>query len=170
MPTHPLLPPRQHHHHLRRQPNSIDDLLPAIANLHLSLLDLGIRKITFLHDTNSSFFINLYPYNLYRLRPEIPLGIALFQDYPFNFRDAFTTCVRYRNLFDVMVDAVVSALAVAGYETVPVVVTETGWPRASSAANEFEANAEYAEIYLWRLVKHLKSRMGTPLLREGRRE
>nr|KYP48717.1 Glucan endo-1,3-beta-glucosidase 2 [Cajanus cajan] len=188
-------------------PRSIDDLLPAIANVHVSLRDLGIRKITvstsfsfvtaisspfppssaqfqeppgatlfgpllqFLHDTNSSFFINLYPYNLYRLRPEIPLGIALFQDHPFNFRDDFTTGVRYRNLFDVMVDAVVSALAVAGYETtVPVVVTEPGWPSGSGAAGELDANLGYAEIYMRGLVKHLKSGMGTPLLREGVRE
>ncbi|KAL2321418.1 hypothetical protein Fmac_025797 [Flemingia macrophylla] len=33
--------------------------------------------LQFLHDTNSSFFINLY-----RPSPEIPLGITLFQDHP----------------------------------------------------------------------------------------
>ncbi|KAL5125428.1 putative glucan endo-1,3-beta-glucosidase A6 [Glycine soja] len=184
-------------------PNSVNDLLPAISNVHVSLRDLGIRNIKvstsfsfvtaltspfppsnaqfqepngatlfgpllqFLHDTNSSFLINLYPYNLYRLNPEIPLGIALFQEHPFNFRDDFTTGVRYRNLFDVMVDAVVSALAVAGYETVPIIVTETGWPSSSAAANEFDANLGYAEIYLKGLVKHLKSGMGTPLLKDG---
>ncbi|KAK7300557.1 hypothetical protein RJT34_11403 [Clitoria ternatea] len=126
--------------------------------------------LQFLHDTNSSFLINLYPYNLYRLRPEIPLGTALFQNYPFNFRDDFTTGVRYRNLFDIMVDAVVSALAVAGYESIPVVVTETGWPSGSVAANEAEANLGYAEIYLRGLVKHVRSGMGTPLLKDGVRE
>ncbi|KAK7320627.1 hypothetical protein VNO77_30275 [Canavalia gladiata] len=187
-------------------PESINNLLPAISNVHVSLRDLGIRKISvstsfsfvtafaspfppstaqfqeptgvtlfdpllqFLHDTNSSFLINLYPYNLYRLRPEIPLGIALFQEQPFNFRDDFTTGVRYRNLFDVMVDAVVSALAVSGYESIPVVVTETGWPSASDAANEVDANLGYAEIYLRGLVKHLKSGVGTPLLKDGVRE
>ncbi|KAL9316280.1 hypothetical protein ACSQ67_017281 [Phaseolus vulgaris] len=148
-------------------PESLNDLLPAISNVHVSLRDLGIRNIK---DTNSSFLINLYPYNLYRLNPEIPLGIALFQEYPFNFRDDFTTGVRYRNLFDVMVDAVVSALDVAGYETVPLVVTETGWPSFGGARNEFDANLGYAEIYLKGLVKHLKSGMGTQLLKDGVRE
>jgi len=33
--------------------------------------------LQFLHDTHSSLFINLYPYNLYRLNLEIPLKIAL---------------------------------------------------------------------------------------------
>ncbi|KAL2340859.1 hypothetical protein Fmac_008799 [Flemingia macrophylla] len=73
---------------------------------------------------------------------------------PFNFHNDFTTDVRYRNLFDFMVDVVISTLVVVGYETVPMVVMETGWPSASSAANEFEANAGYAEIYLQGLVKH----------------
>jgi hypothetical protein len=181
-------------------PESINNLLPAITNVHVSLRDLGIRKISvstsfsfvttvsspfppssatfqeppgvnligpllqFLSDTNSSFLINLYPYNLYRLRPEIPLGIALFQEHPFNFRDDFTTGVRYRNLFDIMVDAVVSSMAFAGYETIPVIVTETGWP---SAGNELDANSGYAEINLRGLVKHLKSGAGTPLLKDG---
>ncbi|KAL2344730.1 hypothetical protein Fmac_006015 [Flemingia macrophylla] len=126
---HPLLPPRQHHHHLRRQclprrlPNSVDDLLPAIANLYLSLLDLGIRKITV--STSSSFATAMsYPYPL--LLPGSatpPPDATLFTPSsgpPFNFRKDFTTGVRYRNLFDVMVDAIISALVVAGYETVPV--------------------------------------------------
>ncbi|RHN57066.1 putative glucan endo-1,3-beta-D-glucosidase [Medicago truncatula] len=181
-------------------PESINNLLPAISNVHISLRDLGIRKISvstsfsfvtavtspfppssaafqeipgvnligpllqFLSDTNSSFLINLYPYNLYRLRPEIPLGIALFQEHPFNFRDDFTTGVRYKNLFDIMVDAVVSAMALEGYETIPVIVTETGWP---SSGSELDANSAYAEIYLKGLVKHLKSGAGTPLLKDG---
>ncbi|KAG2399368.1 Glucan endo-1,3-beta-glucosidase [Vigna angularis] len=77
------------------------------------------------------------PYNLYSLNPEIPLGIALFQEYPFNFCNDFTTGVHYRNLFDVMVDVVI-ALAIAGYETIPLVVTETGWPSFSVVENEFD--------------------------------
>jgi hypothetical protein len=63
-----------------------------------------------------------------------------------------------------MVDAVVSSMAFAGYETIPVIVTETGWP---SAGNELDANSGYAEIYLRGLVKHLKSGAGTPLLKDG---
>ena len=77
--------------------------------------------------------------------PEIPLEIALFQEHPFNFHDDFTTGVWYRNPFDVMVDIVVSAVVVAGYETVSIIVTETGWPSSSAAANEFDANLGYLE-------------------------
>ncbi|KAG5068130.1 hypothetical protein JHK85_000507 [Glycine max] len=53
------------------------------------------------------------------------------------------------------------------HETVPIIVTETGWPSSSAAANKFDANLWYAEIYLKGLVKHLKSGMGTQLLKDG---
>ncbi|KAG2404793.1 uncharacterized protein HKW66_Vig0244400 [Vigna angularis] len=49
--------------------------------------------LQFLQDTDSCFLINLYPLN-----PEIPLGIAVFQEYPFNFCNDFITGVRYETL------------------------------------------------------------------------
>ncbi|PPD73020.1 hypothetical protein GOBAR_DD30074 [Gossypium barbadense] len=133
-------------------------LLPAMRNLHLALHEL---------ETNSSFLINLYPYNLYRLNSEIPVGFALFQDYPFNFRDDLVTGVRYFNLFDMMADSVLTAMAVMGYESVPVIVAETGWPSGGGEAGEVEANEAYAEMYLKGLVRHLKSGVGTPLKKDG---
>ncbi|XP_050386913.1 glucan endo-1,3-beta-glucosidase 2 [Argentina anserina] len=188
---------------LESAPEFSQFLLPAIQNVHLALLDIGIHKIAvsttfsfvnvittpfppsaaqfqdaplqtvvrpllqFLRGTNSSFFVNLYPYNLYRLRSEIPIGFPLFQDHPFGFRDDMTTGVRYRNLFDMMVDAVISAMAVAGHENIPIVVTETGWPSCSTDPREVEANPVYAELYLNGLLGHLKSGRGTPLRKEG---
>jgi hypothetical protein len=129
--------------------------------------DLIKPLLQFLRDTNSSFLINIYPYKLYRLNSEIPIGFALFQKNPFNFRDDLITGVRYRNLFDMMIDAVISAMAVAGYENVPVIVAETGWPSSGADASEVEANPAYAEMYLKALVEHLKSGIGTPLRKEG---
>ncbi|KAL2248877.1 UNVERIFIED_CONTAM: putative glucan endo-1,3-beta-glucosidase [Sesamum indicum] len=174
-------------------------LLPAMRNLHLSLLDLGIRTISvsttfsfidilttsfppssaefqepigsliirpllqFLDETNSSFLVNLYPYNVYRINSEIPIGYVLFQQHPFNFRDDVITGVRYWNLFDMMVDAVVAAMAVSGHENIPVIVAETGWPSEAEA----QAAGNYAEMYLKGLVTHLRSGLGTPLRKEG---
>ena len=66
-----------------------------------------------------------------------------------------------------MIDAVISAMAVAGYENVPVIVAETGWPSSGADASEVEANPAYAEMYLKALVEHLKSGIGTPLRKEG---
>ncbi|CAM8916252.1 unnamed protein product [Rhodiola kirilowii] len=140
---------------------------PSSAQFQSPARDELIRPVLrFLEQTNSSFFINLYPYNVLRLNSEIPIGFALFQDNPYNFRDDITTGVRYLNLFDMMVDAVIAAMAVAGHENVPIIVTETGWP-SSGSTGELEATQDYAEMYVKGLIKHLRSGLGTPLRKEG---
>ncbi|KAJ0045056.1 hypothetical protein Pint_06425 [Pistacia integerrima] len=123
--------------------------------------------LQFLDDTNSSFLVNLYPYNMYRLYNEIPLGFALFQDFPFNFRDDLVTGVRYKNLFDMMADSVVSAMVVAGHVNTPIIVAEIGWPSSGADSGEVEATRVYVEMYLKGLVAHLRSGLGTPLRKEG---
>ncbi|EPS64972.1 glycosyl hydrolases family 17 protein, partial [Genlisea aurea] len=174
-------------------------LLPAMRNLRLSLIDLGIPTISvsttlsfmdimansfppssaeyhepigslivrpllqFLDETNSSFMINLFPYNIYRVNSEIPVGYALFEENPCNYRDDVVTGVRYRNLFDMMVDAVIAAMAVSGKENLPVIVTETGWPSEA----EVQSAGNYAEMYLKGLINHLRFSSGTPLRKEG---
>jgi hypothetical protein len=85
----------------------------------------------------------------------------------FNFRDNLVTGIRYWNLFDMMVDAAISAMAVAGYENILVVVAKTGWPSSGGEASEVNANLAYAEMYLKGLVAHLRSGIGTPLRKEG---
>ncbi|KAF5736600.1 hypothetical protein HS088_TW14G00745 [Tripterygium wilfordii] len=141
---------------------------PSSANFQEPVGNLVIRPfLQFLEEINSSFLVNIYPYNMYRLSRDIPIGFALFQDHPFNFRDDLVTGVRYRNLFDMMVDAVISAMAVAGHESIPVIVAETGWPSSGGDAVEADATTAYAEMYLKGLVRHLRSGMGTPLRKEG---
>ncbi|CAH9126439.1 unnamed protein product [Cuscuta epithymum] len=129
--------------------------------------------LQFLEDTNSSFLVNLYPYTVYKLHAEVTVGLALFREGAFNYRDDVITGVRYNNLFDMMVDAVVAAMAVAGHESIPIVVTETGWPSSESVSGNQQSGAVadashlYAEMYLKGLVSHLRSGMGTPLRQEG---
>ncbi|CAK9135721.1 unnamed protein product [Ilex paraguariensis] len=137
---------------------------PSSAEFQEPIHELVLRPLLqFLEETNSSFLIKLYPYNVFKLNSEVPLGYALFQENPFNFRDDDLTGVRYRNLFDMMVDAVIAAMAVSGHENIPLIVTETGWP-CSSDPNEAQA---YTEMYLKGLISHLRSGLGTPLRKEG---
>ncbi|KAJ8764137.1 hypothetical protein K2173_005047 [Erythroxylum novogranatense] len=140
---------------------------PSSATFCEPLDELVITPLLqFLEETNSSFLVNLYPYDLYRINSQIPLVFALFQDHPFNFRDDWVTGVRYRNLFDMMLDAVITSLAVAGHENIPVIVTETGWP----SSGEVDATPVLAEMYIKGLISHLKSGLGTPLRKEGAQE
>ncbi|GJR20678.1 glycoside hydrolase, catalytic domain-containing protein [Tanacetum coccineum] len=140
---------------------------PSSAEFQEPVNRLVIKPLLeFLTETNSSFFVSLFPYYVYKLRPEIPIGFALFQEHAFNFREDTVTGVRYRNLFDLMVDAVIAAMAVAGHENIPLIVTETGWP-CYDPLNEGEARVVYSEMYLRGLVSHLKSGRGTQLRKEG---
>ncbi|KAK3427928.1 hypothetical protein EUGRSUZ_F04056 [Eucalyptus grandis] len=66
-----------------------------------------------------------------------------------------------------MVDAVITAMAVAGHENIPVIVAETGWPNSSPDAAEIDANELYSEMYVKGLLGHLRSGQGTPLRKEG---
>ncbi|XP_019191207.1 PREDICTED: probable glucan endo-1,3-beta-glucosidase A6 [Ipomoea nil] len=128
--------------------------------------------LQFLEDTNSSFLVNLYPYSVYKFHAEITAGFALFREGAFNFRDDDITGVRYHNLFDMMVDAVITAMTVSGHEDIPIIVTETGWPSSEAGSNQQtgampDASPLYAEMYLKGLVSHLKSGLGTPLRKQG---
>ncbi|XP_068667738.1 glucan endo-1,3-beta-glucosidase 12-like [Aristolochia californica] len=124
--------------------------------------------LDFLSATNSSFLINLYPYHFFRSAAELPIGYLLFQEnQPFTYREDPMTGLRYRNLFDMMIDAVITAMDALGRDrSIPVVVTETGWP-SEGDVNEPEANEFFAGIYVNGLVRHLRSNQGTPLRREG---
>ncbi|KAF5194743.1 Glucan endo-1,3-beta-glucosidase [Thalictrum thalictroides] len=140
---------------------------PSSAEFQGNLAEYLMKPLLgFLSDTNSSFLINLHPYNLYRTDPEITIGFAIFQEHPFVFRDDLLTGVRYRNLFDMMVDSVLTAMASQGHENIPLIVTETGWP-SSDETKDMDADHVYAELYIKGLVRHLKSGFGTPLRRDG---
>ncbi|KAD5962075.1 hypothetical protein R6Q59_014406 [Mikania micrantha] len=143
---------------------------PSSAEFQQPANDFVIKPLLdVLTETNSSFFVSLYPYSVYKLKPEIPIGFALFQQHAYNFREDTITGVRYRNLFDSMFDAVVAAMAVAGHENIPVIVAETGWPCFDSS-NEVEARDVYSKMYLQGLINHVRLGKGTPLRKEGASE
>lgn len=140
---------------------------PSSAQFQQPVGDIVIKPLLdLLAATNSSLFVSLYPYSVFKLRAEIPIGFALFQEHAYNFREDTITAVRYRNLFDLMIDAVIVAMAVAGHENIPIIVAETGWP-CYDPANEAAGREVYSEMYLNGLVNHIRSGKGTPLRKEG---
>uniref|UniRef100_A0A1J3I6J8 glucan endo-1,3-beta-D-glucosidase n=1 Tax=Noccaea caerulescens TaxID=107243 RepID=A0A1J3I6J8_NOCCA len=96
------------------------------------------------------------------------MGIALFDDSPLCYLDDFATGLRYRNSFDMMVDAVISSMAAMGHNNLPVIVTETGWPSSGiDTSAEEDMTFLYSEMFLKGLLAHLRSGSGTPLRKEG---
>ncbi|CAL1374690.1 unnamed protein product [Linum trigynum] len=98
---------------------------PSAATFQEPIGGAVIRPLLkFLEDTNSSFLVNLYPHNMYGLSYQISPGVALFHEGASNF----STGVRNGNPFEMMVDAVVTSLEVAGHGNIPLIVfvAETG--------------------------------------------
>ncbi|KAL1193394.1 Glucan endo-1,3-beta-glucosidase 2 [Cardamine amara subsp. amara] len=93
----------------------------------------------------------------------IPIGFALFEDFPFTFRDYLATRVRYRNLFDMMVDAKIGSMAIMGHGNIWVIVAETGWPSSGIDAGEVDVTFLYSEMFLKALLTYLRSGSGKKL-------
>ncbi|ONK69169.1 uncharacterized protein A4U43_C05F20060 [Asparagus officinalis] len=139
---------------------------PSDALFQESIAEPVLRPVLrFLSRTNSPFMVNLYPYLTFKEIPYIPLDFALFLGNPqnFNFTDPKTGLV-YTNLFDLLVDALNSAVFSLGFHKVPLVVTETGWP-SEGDADDNAASLQNAAIFNQRLVNHLTQYpiKGTPL-------
>ncbi|KMZ64612.1 Beta-1,3-endoglucanase, family GH17 [Zostera marina] len=135
---------------------------PSSGTFKSADADVLTGILSFLKQTASPFMINPYPFFAYSGDPRpVTLAFCLFQPNP-GRRDA-NTGISYTNMFDAQVDAVRSAVNGLGFETVELVVAETGWPHAGDA-NEVGANVENAKAYNKGLISHLNSNVGTPLM------
>nr|XP_015640288.1 glucan endo-1,3-beta-glucosidase, acidic isoform [Oryza sativa Japonica Group] len=117
----------------------------------------------YLASTGAPLMANVYPYFAYvgNLRAQIDdINYALFTSPGTVVPDGSKA---YQNQFDAIVDTFYSALESAGAGSVPIVVSESGWPSAGGTA----ASASNAQTYNQNLIKHVGQ--GTPK-RAGRIE
>lgn len=105
--------------------------------------------------------VNVYPYIAYAdPNNNINLDYTLFNTDAPTETDSGNGKT-YTNLFDAMVDAVVAAMShVGSYESVPIMITESGWPSGPSSSTG--ASVANAQTYNNNLVKHVLSGAGTP--------
>ncbi|RLN22534.1 glucan endo-1,3-beta-glucosidase GII-like [Panicum miliaceum] len=110
--------------------------------------------VQFLANNGAPLLANVYPYFAYKDSQGIELNYALFE--PSSTTVVDTNGLTYTNLFDAMVDAVHAALEKAGFGSVDVVVSESGWPSADGR----DASVENARTYNQNLISH--AGQGTP--------
>lgn len=173
--------------------NLIDNLVPAMRTLYQALQQAGHKNIQvssphslgillrseppstgrfrpgwdtgvlapmlkFLRETKSPFVVNPYPY--FEANPK-NINYCIFRTNRGKF-DRYTKKMYY-NMLDSQLDAVYSSMKALGYPDVDIVIGETGWPTVGEAFQTW-VNPEIAQTFNSRLVMHVDSGKGTPLM------
>ncbi|KAH7511077.1 hypothetical protein FEM48_ZijujUnG0053000 [Ziziphus jujuba var. spinosa] len=130
---------------------------PSSASFDPRLQSFMIPYLQFLRETRSPFMVNVYPYLSYISNmQDISLDYALFGGADDHYS------LTYSNLFDASLDSFVYAMEKEGFDGIPVVVTETGWPTSGGEA----ASSANALVYNGNVVRRSVRDVGTPL-RQG---
>jgi len=111
--------------------------------------------LQFLSDNGAPFMANVYPFfSFVHNSKNIKLEYALFK----STSPVIDGNHSYANLFDAIVDTIISAMEDLGYN-VPLIVTESGWP---SAGKINVTTIQNAQTYNNNLIRHVLSNAGTP--------
>ncbi|CAN1751769.1 Putative glucan endo-1,3-beta-glucosidase GVI (Fragment) [Linum perenne] len=129
----------------------------GVAGVHVSTALSFASIVRFLAENDYPLLVNVYPYFAYKSDcAHIDLDYALG-----NRGGSFFVAdgrLRYRSLFDAMVDTMYAAAEKVGGKKVRMVVTETGWPSAGDAV----ATVANAKAYVNNAAAKAGSGAGTP--------
>jgi len=130
---------------------------PSAGAVRADVKDTMSQILKLLSDNGAPLMANIYPYFSYiNNRGSIKLEYALFKSTSTVVADP--SGLNYNNLFDALVDTLLSSVEALGYSNLPIVITESGWPSAGGDA----ASVENAQTYNNNLIKHVLSTAGTP--------
>lgn len=128
---------------------------PSAGAFDSNFLSIITPLLQFLCDTGSPLMVNVYPFFSYlNNMQDISIDYALFRSSSAESDQKLA----YDNMFDATIDAFVYAMEREGFEGIPVVVTETGWPTAGGNA----ATVENALAYNGNVVRRSLNNVGTP--------
>lgn len=112
--------------------------------------------LKFLSETGAPFMVNMQPFHSFINDPvSTNLNFCLFQAKAPPMLDHG---LQYTNMFDVMLDALATAMEREGFKGIPVMVTETGWPTAGNNV----ATPDNAAAYIGGILERRSHGVGTP--------
>ncbi|CAL9165062.1 unnamed protein product [Musa hybrid cultivar] len=112
--------------------------------------------LKFLSETGAPFMVNMQPFHSFINDPvSTNLNFCLFQA---KAQPMLDHGLQYTNMFDVMLDALATAMEREGFKGIPVMVTETGWPTAGNNV----ATPDNAAAYIGGIVERRSHGVGTP--------
>lgn len=119
--------------------------------------------LKFLNRTKSFFFLDVYPYFPWSSNPNlISLDYALLSATNITYTDPISG-LKYTNLLDQLLDAVIFAMKKLGYPDIRLFIAETGWPNGGDI-DQIGANIYNAATYNRNAAKKLSAKppAGTP--------
>ena len=147
-------------------PNSLEILEksypPSAGSFRTNIYSTMLELLKFLSNTKSPFWINAYPFFVYKggSPNKISLDYVLFRP-TIRIIDPYSK-LQYDNMLYAQVDAVIYAIARMGFGAIVVQVSETGWP-SKGDPDEIGATLENAATYNSNLVRRQLENEGTPL-------
>ncbi|CAK8531238.1 unnamed protein product [Lathyrus sativus] len=130
--------------------------LPSQGVFRSELTQIMTQLVQFLNSNGSPFVVNIYPFLSLYDNGDFPQDYAFFQGTSHAVTDGSNV---YTNAFDGNYDTLVAALGKLGYNQMPIVIGEIGWPSDGAVG----ANITAARVFNQGLVYHIASNKGTPL-------
>lgn len=130
--------------------------LPSQGVFRSELTQIMTQLVQFLNSNGSPFVVNIYPFLSLYDNGDFPQDYAFFQGTSHAVTDGSNV---YTNAFDGNYDTLVAALGKLGYNQMPIIIGEIGWPSDGAVG----ANITAARVFNQGLVYHIASNKGTPL-------
>ncbi|KAI3526307.1 hypothetical protein L1887_05555 [Cichorium endivia] len=131
--------------------------LPSKGHFRTEINKTMTAVLNFLTKTRSPFFVTISPFLTHYQNRNISLDFALFKETARPHNDTHNRS--YKNSLDLNYDTLITALTVAGFPEVDIVISQIGWP-TDGAPNATVSNAK---TFTKGLLDHISSKKGTPL-------
>lgn len=129
---------------------------PSDGDFRDNIRDDMKQILQFLHETDSPFIVNIYPFLSLYQSESFPKDFAFFDTQSRTISD---NNAQYNNVFDANLDTLVWALRKAGYHDMKIIVGEIGWPTDGNQ----NANSNNAKRFYQGFLKKLANKQGTPI-------
>ncbi|KAF6164946.1 hypothetical protein GIB67_037460 [Kingdonia uniflora] len=136
--------------------DAYESSLPSQGAFRPELTEIMTQLVSFLNSNGSPFVVNIYPFLSLYGNSDFPQDYAFFEGTSHSVTDGQNV---YSNAFVGNLDTLVAALSRMGYNLMPIIIGEVGWPTDGALS----ANLTAARAFNQGLIYHVLSSKGTPL-------
>lgn len=136
--------------------DAYESTLPSQGTFRPELTQIMTQLVSFLNSNGSPFVVNIYPFLSLYGNSDFPQDYAFFVGSSHPVTDGPNV---YYNAFDGNFDTLVAALSKLGYDQMPIIIGEVGWPTDGAVG----ANLSAARAFNQGLINHILRNEGTPL-------